>query len=117
MENRRGFRRNKLQQQRQTLEIVEDFAREDDHNHNDNDNDNNNNNTIWRGSSLTGEELPPHSVELKHALSQAGGPTQSQLSCPVSSGHHISMQHRLQRKHLLLNLDTNARKETYMNSI
>ena len=27
----------------------------------------------------TGEEPPPHSGELKHALSQAGGPTQPQL--------------------------------------
>ena len=36
---------------------------------------NNNNNTIWRGSVLTGEELPRHSGELNHALSQEGGPT------------------------------------------
>ena len=50
-------------------------------------NNNNNNNTIWGGSVLTGEEPPPHSGELKHALSQAGGPTQSQLSRPMSSGH------------------------------
>ena len=41
---------------------------------------NNNNNTIWGGSVLTGKEPPPHSGELNHALSQAGGPTQSQLS-------------------------------------
>ena len=40
---------------------------------------NNNNSTIWRGSVLTGEEPPPHSGEL-NALTQAGGPTQSQLS-------------------------------------
>ena len=72
---------------------------------------NNNKNTIWRGSVLSGEEPPPHSGELKHALTQAGGPTQSQLSRPVSSGHHISMEHRLRRKHILLNPDTNARKE------
>ena len=58
----------------------------------------------------TGEELPPHSGELNRALSQAGGPTQSQLSRPLSSGHHVSVEHRLRRKHLLLNLDTNARK-------
>ena len=44
-------------------------------------------NTIWRGSVLTGEELLPHSGELNHALSQEGGPTQSQLSRPMSSGH------------------------------
>ena len=66
---------------------------------------NNNNNTIWGGSVLTGEP-PPHSGELKHALLQAGGPTQSQLSRPMSSGHHISMEHRLRRKQL--NSDTNA---------
>ena len=34
----------------------------------------------WRGSVLTGEEPPPHSGELNHALSHVGGPTQSQLS-------------------------------------
>ena len=67
---------------------------------------NNNNNTIWGGSVLTGEEPPPHSGELKHALTQAGGPTQSQLSRPMSSGHHISMEHRLRKKQL--NSDTNA---------
>ena len=72
---------------------------------------NNNNNTIWGGHVLTGEEPPPHSGELKHDLTQEGGPTQSQLSRPVSSRHHISMEHRLRRKHLLLNPDTNARKE------
>ena len=33
---------------------------------------NNNNNPIWRGSVLTGEEPPPHSGELKHALPQVG---------------------------------------------
>ena len=55
---------------------------------------NNNNDTIWGGSVLTGEEPPPYSGELKHALAQAGGPTQSQLSRPMSSGHHISMEHR-----------------------
>ena len=67
---------------------------------------NNDNNTIWRGSVLSGEEPPPDSGELKHALSQAGGPTQSQLSRLMSSGHHISMEHRQRRKQL--NSDTNA---------
>ena len=62
----------------------------------------NNNNTIWRGSVLTGEEPPPHSGELKHAL---------QLSRLLSSRHHISTEHRLRRKHLLLHPYTNARKE------
>ena len=42
---------------------------------------------------------------------QAGGPTQSQLSSPVSSRHRMSMEHRLQWKHLLVNPDTNATKE------
>ena len=76
---------------------------------------NNNNNTIWGGSVLTGEEPPPHSGELKHALSQAGGPTQSQLSRPMSSGHHISMEHRPRRKQL--NSDTNASNKTYLKEI
>ena len=39
---------------------------------------------------FTGEEPPPHSGELTHDLPQAGGPTQSQLSRPMSSRHHIS---------------------------
>ena len=43
-----------------------------------------------------------------HALSQVGGPTKSQLFCPTSPGHHISMEHRLRRKDLQLNSDTNA---------
>ena len=67
-----------------------------------------NNNTIWGGSVLTGEELPPHSGKLTRALSQVGVSTESQASRPVSSGHHISMEHRQRRKHLLLNPDTNA---------
>ena len=72
---------------------------------------NNNNNTIWGGSVLTGEEPPPHSGKLNHALSQAGGPTQSPLSRPMSSVYHISMEHRLWRKQL--NSDTNASNKTY----
>ena len=39
---------------------------------------------------LPGEEPPRRSGELNHALSQEGGPTQSH---PLSSGHHISMEH------------------------
>ena len=73
------------------------------------------NNTIWGGSVLTGEENPPHSGELKHALPQAGGPTQSQLSRPMSSGHHISMEHRLRRKQL--NSDTNVSNQKYLKEI
>ena len=76
---------------------------------------NNNNNTICRGSVSTGEEPPQHSGELKHALSQAGGPTQSQLSRPVSSGHHISMEHRLRRKQS--KSDTNASIKTFLKEI
>ena len=57
-----------------------------------------------------------HSGELNHALSQVGGqvggPTQSQLSRPTSSGHHISMEHGLRRKHLQLNSDTDASSKT-----
>ena len=85
------------------------------HNHNHNNNNNNNNNTIWRGSVLTGEEPPPHSGELKHTLTQAGGPTQSQLSRPMSSGHHISLEHRPRRKQL--NSGTNASNKTYLKEI
>ena len=80
-----------------------------------NNNNKNNNNTIWGGSVLTGEAPPPHSGELKHALPQAGGPTQSQLSRPMSSGNHISMEHRLRRKQL--NSDTNASIKTYLKEI
>ena len=81
------------------------------------DHNNNNNNNIQSGEApfLTGEEPPPHSGELKHALSQAGGPTQSQLSRPMSSGHHISMEHRLRRKQL--NSDTNASNKKYLKEI
>ena len=83
--------------------------------HSSSSSNNNNNNTIWGGSVLTGEEPPPHSGELKHALLQAGGPTQSQLSRPMSSGHHISMEHRLRRKQL--NSDTNASKKIFERNI
>ena len=77
---------------------------------------NNNNNTIWRRSVLGGEEPPRHSAELNHAPSHAGGPTQSQLSRP-RSGHHISMEHQLRRKHLLLNSDTDASNEKCLKEI
>ena len=45
----------------------------------------NNNKTIWRGSVLTGEEPPPHSGELKHALppKQVAQPNPS---CPAPCG-------------------------------
>ena len=72
----------------------------------------NNNNTIWGGSVLTGKEPSHHFGELKHALPQAGGTTQSQLSHPISSLHHISIEHRLRRRQL--NSDTNASNKKYL---
>ena len=72
---------------------------------------NNNSNPIWRGSGLTSEELPTHSGGLNQAVSPLADPTQSQLSRPLSSGQHISMEHRLRRKHLLLNSDTEKKME------
>ena len=45
------------------------------------------------------------------SLPHVGGPTQSQLSRPMSSRHHISMEHQLRRKDLRLNCDTNASNE------
>ena len=47
-------------------------------------------------------------------LSHVGGPTQSQPSRPMSSGHHISMERQLWKKHQKLNSDTNASNETYL---
>ena len=47
--------------------------------------------------------------------SQAGGPTQSQLSRPMSSGHRISMEHRLRKKQL--NSDANASNNKYLKEI
>ena len=41
---------------------------------------------------------------------QAAQPNPS-LSRPMSSRHHISMEHRLRRKHLWLNCDTDASNE------
>ena len=48
-------------------------------------------------------------------LSPQAGPNQSQLSRPVSSGHHIFMEHRLLRKQL--NSDTNASTTKYLKEI
>ena len=73
---------------------------------------NNSSNTIWRGSVLTARCLQSHSGKLNHALLQAGGPTQSQLSRLMSSGHHISMEHRLRRRQL--NSETIASNKTYL---
>ena len=63
--------------------------KKNDNNNNNTLRNNNNNNTIWGGSVLTGEEPPPHSGELKHALPQAGGPTQSQQSRHVVRTPHL----------------------------
>ena len=52
-----------------------------------------NNNPFWRGCVFTGEEPPPHSGESNHALSKQVALTQSQLSRPKSSRHHISTEH------------------------
>ena len=71
---------------------------------------NNNSYTILGGSVLAGEEHPPHSGELNHVLSPTGGPTQPQLSRLVSSGHHISTEHRLPRKQLNSDSDAKERK-------
>ena len=60
---------------------------------------------------LRREDPPRHSREMDHALSPVGGSSQTQLSRPVSPGHHISMEHRLRRKHLKLNSDTDASDE------
>ena len=68
------------------------LKKKDEKNHNHNKN-HNKNKPIWGGSVLAGEEPPLHCGELNHALSQVGGPTQ-----PMSSRHHISMEHRLRRK-------------------
>ena len=63
------------------------------------------------------EESPPHSGKLNHALSLVGGSTQSQQSRPMSSGRHISMEHRPRRKHPQLNSDTFTSNETYLKEI
>ena len=74
-----------------------------------------NSNPNWRGSVSTGEEPPRHSWELmNHALSQVGGPTQTQLSRPMSSGHHISTEQRTRRKQRQLKSDTDASNEIHL---
>ena len=74
-----------------------------------------NNGPIWEGSVLTGEEpLPRCCGELNHALSQAGGPAQSQQSRPASFGHYISREHRLRKRHQKVNSDTDASNEIYL---
>ena len=62
-----------------------------------------------RGASTPGE--------LNHALSPVCGPTQSQLSRPISSRHDISMEHRPQRKQLQFNSDIDASNEAYLTEI
>ena len=72
------------------------------------------NSTNCKCSVLTGEEPPPHSGKLNHALSPESGPTQPQPARPMSSRHHISMEHRLRWKHLLLNPIAHASTSMYL---
>ena len=72
---------------------------------------NNNNDTTGEAPFKQARSLHPTLGELNHALSQVGGPTQSQLSRPMSAEHHISMEHRLRWKHPWLNSDTDASNE------
>ena len=69
-------------------------------------NTNNNNNPIWGGSVVTGEEPPARSGELNHPIP---------ASRLMSSGHHISMGHRVGRKQL--NSDTNVSNNTHVKEI
>ena len=77
-------------------------------------NNNNNNNTIWGGSVLTGEE-PPTLWRVEACSPPSIRPNRSQLSRPMSSGHHISMEHRLRKKQL--NADNDASNKTYLKEI
>ena len=58
-----------------------------------------NSNPIWEELRSIRRGASTPLWELKHALSEAGGPTQSQQSRLVSPGHHISVEHRTRRKH------------------
>ena len=44
------------------------------------------------------QELPPYLGEFVHALNKALATTQTQLSRPMGSGHHMCMEHRQRRK-------------------
>ena len=57
---------------------------------------------------------PLRSGELNHALSWWVARPNSQLTRPMSSGHHISTEHRLRRKHQKLNSETNASNEIHL---
>ena len=69
-------------------------------------NHNNNNNHFILGTfrflprrcASAARSLHPTTGELNHALSQVPATTLPQLSRPMSSGHHICMEHRLRRK-------------------
>ena len=82
-------------------------------NHNHHNNHTQSHTTTTTTQQQEARSLHP-TLDLNHALSHVDGPTQSQLSRPMSSGHHISMEHRLRRKHQKLNSDTDARNETYL---
>ena len=64
---------------------------------------------------LTSSILSSCRLASKQANLVSLDPTQSQLSRPVSSRHHISMEHRLRRKQL--NFDTNASNKTYLKEV
>ena len=67
----------------------------------------NNNNAIWRGCVLTGEEHPPRSGELNHALSQVGGPAIPPFVVRTS---HLHGAPTTEETYLQLSSDTNPRK-------
>ena len=57
---------------------------------------------------------PLRSGELNHALSWWVARPNSQLTRPMSSGYHISTEHRLRRKRQKLNSETNASNEIHL---
>ena len=62
---------------------------------------------------LTSEDPPLHSGELNHALLQKVAQPNPSYPAPCPQDH-ISMEHRLRRKNLLLNSDTDDRNETFL---
>ena len=78
-------------------------------------NNNNNNNTIWRGSVLAGEEPPPHSGELKHALPMQAAQPNPSFPTLCRQDTTSPWRHRLRRTQL--NSDTNASNKKYLTEI
>ena len=71
------------------------------------------NNNSQQHTTTHNTQLTTHNSTTSHrttAHTTTHNNSQQQLSRPTSSRHHISMEHRLRRKHLLLNPDTNAGK-------